>query len=208
MPSRFAGLCSGAILQHSLIFLITASSINTGTADVSVKNWKADYTQTTAFTPYSFTQYVKSRKEYQTITNLADLADNKINLWQGDLTINNQANFNNKKVVLIVTGTATLDMPNFQPANAALAILAQTINFTAPVKYAEGIFIAQTIDTGSTSDQGLKIKGNLIAQSTLNNSRSWIDNSKPSLFIIFDPTQYINLLPYLSTVSYQWNQIQ
>jgi len=139
---------------------------------------------------------------------LADLSEDKINLWQGDLTINNQANFNNKKVVLIVTGTATLDMPNFQPANAALAILAQIISFTTSVNYAEGIFIAQTVNTGSTINQGLKIKGNLVTQSTLNNTRSWSDNNKPSLFIIFDVNQYLNLFPYLSTVSYQWNQIQ
>ena len=158
--------------------------------------------------PTAFLSYVKSKKEYQTITNLADLADNKINLWQGDLTINNQANFNNKKVVLIVTGTATLDMPNFQPAQAALAILAQTINFTSSVKYAEGIFIAQTIDTGSTSNQGLKIKGNLIALTTLTNGRAWADNSQPSVFVVFDPVQYINLLPYLSTAYYDWRQIQ
>lgn len=189
--------------------LVTAQTINTGTAAVSIKGWKADsYTRATALTPSTFTQYVKSRKEHQIITNLSDLAEDKINLWQGNLTINNQANFNNKKVVLIVTGTVTLDMPNFQPANAALAILAQTINFTSSVNYAEGIFIAQTINTGSNTSQGLKIKGNLVAFSSFVNGREWPDNSQPSVFIVFDQEQYIDLLPYLSTANYEWRQIQ
>ena len=189
--------------------LVTASSIYTGTAAVSSKDWKAEsYTRQTALSPSGFLSYVKARKEYQIITNLNDLAEDKINLWQGDLTINNQANFNNKKVVLIVTGTTTLDMPNFQPAHAALAILANTINFTSSVKYAEGVFIAQTVNTGSNTTQGLKIKGNLVAFSTFVNGREWSDNSKPSVFIVFDQQQYIDLLPYLSTASYEWKQTQ
>ena len=189
--------------------LVTASSIYTGTAAVSSKDWKAEsYTRQTALSPSGFLSYVKARKEYQIITNLNDLAEDKINLWQGDLTINNQANFNNKKVVLIVTGTATLDMPNFQPANAALAILANTINFTSSVKYAEGVFIAQTVNTGLSTTQGLKIKGNLVAFSTFVNGREWSDNSKPSVFIVFDQQQYIDLLTYLSTASYEWKQTQ
>ena len=50
--------------------------------------------------PSAFLSYVKSRKEYQTITDLNDLAEDKINLWEGDLTLNNAAKFNNNKVVL------------------------------------------------------------------------------------------------------------
>lgn len=199
--------------------LVSASSIDTGTADVSSKNWKADYDypHQTALTPLLFTQYVKSRKEYQTIDQtqpdpLGQLSETKINLWEGNLTLNNAAKFNNKKVVLIVNGTLTLSMENFKPSNnASVAFVAQTINFyegTTFVKEAEGLFIAQAVNTGSTSNQGLKIKGNLVAQSPLNNNRNWSDNSQPSVFIVFDPEQYINLLPYLSTASYDWRQIQ
>ena len=179
----------------------------------SAKNWShSSYDKSPpSMYPSAFLSYVKSRKEYQTITDLNDLAEDKINLWEGDLTLNNAAKFNNNKVVLIVNGTLTLSMENFQPTNSSTAFVAQTINFydgSTFVKEAEGLFIAQTVNTGSTANQGLKIKGNLIAQSTLNNSRSWSDTSRPSVFIVFDPIQYINLLPYLSTVSYQWNQIQ
>jgi hypothetical protein len=90
--------------------------------------------------------------------------------------------------------------------------LAQNINFAAAVTQAKGIFIADNIDTGSTANQGLKIIGNLIAQSSLTNNRQWTNLNRPALFIVQDPSKYNNfyldLLPYLSTASYEWRQEQ
>ncbi|KKP60293.1 MAG: hypothetical protein UR56_C0026G0001, partial [Candidatus Roizmanbacteria bacterium GW2011_GWC2_34_23] len=40
------------------------------------------------------------------------------------------------------------------------------------------------------------------------NNRRWSDLNKPAIFIKFDQTKYINLLPYLSTANYQWRETQ
>jgi len=198
-----------ALQKYFILGQSAGAALGINSNAYSSPNWDdSSYSKSLSMmSPATFISYVKSRKEYQTITNLSDLAEDKINIWQGDLTINDQNNFNNKKIVLLVTGTVTLDVPNFQPTNASLAIAAQTINFTSSVNYAEGLFIAQTINTGSNTT-GLKIKGNLVAQSTFNNGRSWSDTSRPAVLIVFDQKPYLDLLPYLSTANYEWRQIQ
>jgi hypothetical protein len=191
--------------------LVSAPSINTGDASVSVRQWQvSDYALVNILTPAKFLSYTQTRKEYKVINNLENLTQDEVNLWQGDLTINdtNSDYFKNKKIVLIVNGTVTLNVSNFDLNGGALAIVAQTINFDSSVAYAEGIFVAQNVDTGSTTNQGLKIKGNLVALANFNNNRYWLDNSKPSLFIVFSPKMYLDLLPYLSIAKYNWQQLQ
>lgn len=194
--------------------LVTAPSLNIGTAQISSRGWLiTGYQLQQSLTLSAFIDYIRSRKQYQTISSLNNLTENKINFYQGDLTINNsnQSSFNNKKVVLIVLGTVSLEAssspPTFEPNNAATAILAYTIKFGDNLQSAKGVFIAQNIITGSNSNQGLKITGNLVTQS-LDNQRRWNDNSKPSVFIIFDPKIYLDLLPYLSISKYDWRQSQ
>jgi len=199
--------------------LVTASSIDTGTAEVSSKGWKADYTQSTSMNPTAFLSYVKSRKKYKTVSDMSSINQDGIYVWSGVLTLNN-TNLNQataSKFVLIVDDNVTIDQDKFNIGNCKdatglkkIAILSKTgtITFSTSTQCAAGIFIAQTIDTGSNSNQGLKIKGNLIALTSLANGRAWADNSQPSVFVVFDPVQYINLLPYLSTASYEWRQLQ
>ena len=190
--------------------LVTASSINTGTADVSSKNWKADYTQSTVMNPTAFLSYVKSRKTYTKITALNQITSDGIYVWDGvtsfpGITTATTPNFN--FVLISTTQAITISGTDFSPGKS-VALVANSITFGNSTQTANGLFIAQTIDAGSNSNQGLKITGNLIAKTTLTNNRSWSNNSKPSVFIVFDPVQYINLLPYLSTANYDWRQIQ
>jgi hypothetical protein len=192
--------------------LVTAQTINTGTAPVSIKGWKADsYTRQTALTPSIFTQYVKSRKEHQTISDLSSIEKDGIYVWQTGIPFPEitavPSRFNDFNVLLIVADTVSINMTDFNPSKS-IAIIASTINFSSTSQYAKGIFIAQTINTSSSLTQGLKIKGNLVTFSGFVNGREWPDNSQPSVFIVFDQEQYINLLPYLSTASYEWRQIQ
>ena len=190
--------------------LVTASSINTGTADVSSKNWKADYTQSTVMNPTAFLSYVKSRKTYTKITALNQITSDGIYVWDEvtsfpGITTATTPNFN--FVLISTTQAITISGTDFSPGKS-VALVANSITFGNSTQTANGLFIAQTIDAGSNSNQGLKITGNLIAKTTLTNNRSWSNNSKPSVFIVFDPVQYINLLPYLSTANYDWRQIQ
>ena len=164
-------------------------------------------------TPANFLSYVKSRKEYKVITNLYEIDGSGIYVYNGDITIDSDSSpFNTAgNIVLISTGTVTVirvaPATVFTPVGTA-AIIAPTINFSGNLTEATGIFIGNTISTGTNATQGLKIVGNLIAQTSLVNNRKWAATGKPSLFIKFDQTKYINLLPYLSTANYQWREVQ
>lgn len=160
-------------------------------------------------TPSSYLSYIKARKQSVTITGLGEISGPGIYIYEGpdplDINAPLPGVFNNN-IVLLTTGTVNINT-NFNPTGS-VAIVANQINFAGTVAQGTGIFIADDITTGVNLNQGLKVVGNLVAQTSLTNDRKWADPDKPSLFIKFDPTQYINLLPYLSTANYDWRQIQ
>ena len=182
-------------------------------AKPSANNWSASYSPTFRFQPpVSFLAYVKSRKEYKTITSLDEIDADGIYFYDGDLTFDSiPSQFNSYNVVLISLETVTINTDlnkTADPNLKSIAILAPTINFAPTVTQADGIFIASTVDTGATANQGLKIVGNLIAQTSLINQRQWSDPNRPVLFVVFDSKKYLDLLPYLSTAKYEWKQTQ
>ena len=200
--------------------LVSAASINTGTANVSSKNWwVASYSRIVSTSPQLFLDYVRSRKEYQTIADLSSITNNGLYVWQGDLTLTN-TNLNQitaSNLVLIVNGNLSINENQFNiggdcrntSTSKKIALLSTgAINFSNTTQCAAGIFIGKTIDTGSNNNQGLKIKGNLVAFSSFNNQRKWSNNSKPAVFIVFQPQMYLDLLPYLSVSKYDWRQLQ
>jgi len=185
----------------------------TPTAKTGDPEYKAAYTPSSySITPGSFLSYIKARKDHKIITSLNEITGSGTYIYEGDITISSNVTpftlaYN---IVLIATGTVTIaPAPDntFTPAGS-VAIIAPTINFNSSITEAQGVFVASDIATGVNAAQGLKVIGNLIAQTSLLNNRGWSTTNKPSLFIKFDQTKYINLLPYLSTASYQWNQTQ
>ena len=182
------------------------------TAKTGNPEYKALYTPTYSMTPALFLSYVKARKEYKVITNLGEISGSGIYVFNGDVSIDSASSpFNGTgNIVLLSTGTVTVSRvapsTTFTPGGSA-AIIAPTINFNGNLTEATGIFIGNTVSTGTNATQGLKIIGNLIAQTTLSNNREWPTTARPSLFIKFDQTKYINLFPYLSTASYQWREV-
>ena len=192
--------------------------VNLDPARISTSGWKiSSYSRSNNLSPSVFIDYIKSRKEYATITSLNTLDQTKVNLYSGSLTITNPSDFNNKKVVLIIDGSLTIDVPNFQPANSSLAILAKgSINITAKVKEMNGVFIGNAVDfasdiaPGNTTPNPLKIKGNIIASASNNSEakRNRTDDVlKPSIFIVVDANSYLDLLPYLSISTYEWTEM-
>jgi len=184
------------------------------------RNWHAFTSHGSVMNPGGFINYIKSRKSYQLISDLADnngdgvvdLEDinaDGIYIWTGGaLTISDLTNFDHN-IVLMSEGEIRIDKEPFtSPSSKSLAIVANIITFTNTTHKATGLFIANTINTGNPVNQGLQIVGNLIALYTFNNERSWSNTSIPSIFVEFDPSQYVALFPYLSTASYDWRQIQ
>ena len=185
--------------------LVTASSINLGTNTLA-KSGNPEYQAVNAVTAYSMTpslfySYVKARKEYIKINSLNEIVADGIYYYQGvnPLSINSApSEFNSYKVVLISSGTVNINT-NLNGINLkSIAILADTINFASTVAEANGIFVADTITTGSNNALGLKIKGNLIAQSVFTRLREWATTARlssraanPSIRVILCVTSQI-----------------
>jgi len=193
--------------------VIAPGTININGAQASEKNWRAggyNY-DSYSMTPDKFLNYIKARKQHEVINSLSQIDADGIYIWTTPSNINAKPAFYGQyNVVLIVQGAVNINV-NLTPANnKSLAIVADQINFGNTTTLMEGIFIANEISTGDNITQGLKIIGNLIHQSptSLVNGRKWVNQNMPSIFIVFDPQKYIDLLPYLSTANYNWTQIQ
>lgn len=177
----------------------------------SAHNWYSNtYDANTLFTPTKFTDYMKSRKKYKTITDVTGIDADGIYYVAGDLTISNMAPFNGKKVLIVAdAGTVTISA-DMTPASSAVAIIAKTIVINSAVAEVDAILIGNTIDVGASATK-LKINGNLIQLTNtvpFANSRVTANAQSPSLFIKFNQAAYLNLLPYLSISMYDWRQIQ
>lgn len=185
---------------------ITAVNANAKTGN---PEYRAIYTPASyAMTATSFMGYVKARKEYKTISNMTEITESGLYVYQGNLSLTSvPAQFNQYNIVLIGSGTITVDVASFTPTRSVV-LVAPTIAFSSAVTQARGVFIADTATTGTTANQGLKITGNLIAQSGMTNNRMWANPNRPSLFVVFDPAIYVDVLPYLSTANYEWKQLQ
>lgn len=172
----------------------------------------AGLSPTFLMTPDSFLSYIKARKQSVTITSLGEISGPGIYIYEGadSLDINAPLSvvFNNN-IVLLTTGTVNINT-DFNPTGS-VAIVADQIFFGNTVAQARGVFIANTINSG-TASFGLKIIGNLIAQTSLSNNRTQTDPNQPAIFVVYDPVKYnnfyVDLLPYLSTANYDWRQIQ
>ena len=187
----------------------------------SIKDWIAgDYNAGTPFTPATFLSYVRSRKEYHTVTNFNSLESGNIYLYQGSLTLNDSRETsltNAAPLVLIVTGedvTVTIDdatdpiFGNSASPDSIAIVTDGSLNIGPSMKELNGLFVAKQVNFGS-SNQELKIVGNIISTIEAEPSRrSRADKSKPSIFIVFKPEMYLNLLPYFSTAAYEWRLLQ
>lgn len=186
------------------------------TAKTGNPEYKVIYTPNTySMTPSNFLSYVKARKKLETLTSVDEIEandyDKQVLVLTGPITIDdtNKDIFDNRNLVLIINGDLNFNPTTFNPTSGYIAFLTTgTITFANSTTEARGIFVAPNIDLGTTADQGIKIIGNLAALTGLTNNRKWAATSKPSVFIVFDQSYYINLFPYLSTASYQWKQIQ
>lgn len=198
--------------------ILASGSYNPGPSynpiQASIKNWYlGSYIQLNNQIEINFYEYIKSRKQTKEIENIANINSNGIYIIKSDnLTINNQPN--NYDFLLVVRnsnnndyGNLNININNFNSNLNSIAIVAKNIVFNSTVNNANGIFIALNQFTYQ-SPTGLKIKGNLISKNQVSLVNRNDTNQKPSLFIVFDKNQYMKLLPILSIMNYQWQEIQ
>jgi len=196
-------------ITSSTAGVTSANSINLGTADVSDKNWRmTGYTRQVGLTPSIFMDYVRSRKSYNTVADpstfdFSSVTSDGIYYANTHVTITSDPGAN---AVLIVNGNTTINQ-NFNrdggtdKPKKAVAILANNIYIDSSVNYAYGVFVTSgTFFTGAASS-GLKVKGNVSANS-LDNQRTQTDTSKPAFFVVADADSFLSLLSYLSISKY------
>jgi len=205
---------SGLLLQNDS--LIPGGNAGWPSAVVySTKNWHTiGYTSTDDVSYAQYLDYMNSRKTFTDLGSRTTLSSSLfpadgIYKVTGNISIADATEFAGKNVVLYVDGSIAFTGDFTPTAGSSVAILAKNISISSTVKEIDAVLIAQqSVDVG-TAQLGLKIKGNLINESaTFTLTRTQSSLTKPSLFVEFDPQAYLNLLPYLSTSTYDWRQIQ
>ncbi|MCX7928979.1 MAG: hypothetical protein N2558_04870 [Patescibacteria group bacterium] len=195
---------------------------------VSSKGWySVSYQKQRNFFVNQYIEYARSRKAIKIITNPNEIEANKINLLKsGDVTINssNQFLFEKDNSVIIIRNSnntnfakLTFNLQNFNTSFPphSLAIIANKITFNDQTQEINGIFLASSFQLASEpsphyTPNPLKIIGNLSSFNEIVDTtvRRRNDVNKPSIFIVFSPKMYLDLLPYLSISKYDWRQLQ
>lgn len=200
--------------------VFTGQELETGTADISTKGWvKEDYTSRYYDGRDLFFSYTKARREAIRIASVSEISQDGVYLLvdQADtlqsfvLDAGSAAFFGEYDVVLYVDAL-TVSVDVFDPVSgggdpASTLFFANSIDFASTASYVRGIFVTQTasiVEKNPPDTQGLKIVGNFVVYEDFLNARVMSDNSYPSLFVVFDPTLYVNLLPWISTQQYEW----
>ena len=173
----------------------------------------------------SFVKYAKLRKKIKIINSLSELESDTINILHGDITISSVSDVNAsiQNAVIIAEGNINLNNfpgsgDTFNPSAKSIALMATgSINIHSDFKEINGVFIAPSIDfasdvaSGGTVETPLKINGNIIATrnaAEIKRSRAVVDRNKPSIFIVFKPKMYIDLLIHLSQIIQEGRLIQ
>lgn len=193
----------GSIAQNNPVVIGPANTA------YSQNNWyTSGYTHTSDVSYLQYIDYIKARKDVITITSpdLSQINSDGIYSISAPVVLD-ETRFDGKKVVLVVQGASATFNTNFVPVNGSVAVLAKDIIIDPSVTEINGILIGQTVATGASTN-GLKIKGNLVDEEAMEIERVQNDARKPSLFVVFDIVTYLNVLPYLSTSTYDWKQLQ
>lgn len=181
--------------------------------NTSINNWySSNYSNFNHFYLDNFHQYLISRKLITKISSLSEITTSGVYSINTD-TLNLSVQPPNYNFILVVRnqnndnyGDVNISINNFNSSEKSIVILAKNITVENNVQNIYGIFIATDNFSYNNAD-GLKIKGNLITKNpVVLQSRS--DNARPSLFIVFSPKMYLDLLPYLSIATYDWQQTQ
>ena len=205
----------------------TVSSSSLAASELNQNGWYNQSDPDVVLNKNAFLSYAKARKKMTTLTtlsgDLSEITGDGIYYYDSNgapLTITTNYSTQTNDFVLVVDGSVVFNVAGntfnadtsvaTRPARRSIAILADSIAFSSGANFlrnANAIFVASTIDTGSLADAPLKVKGNIIT-SNFTNGRTNGNNQSPSVFVVFDGKQYVDLLPLLSVSKYDWKQLQ
>ena len=207
---------------------ISGSSTNT-------RNWKKTNTSVgNPFTSTSYVSYINTKKSATSVASLASIpasgAGGTYSLPSGNLTVGSPlttpgyitiivngnltlstSDIGQDGITFIVTGSVLVNgggaPVKFNSTNRPLAVISTgTITFADTLTEADGLYVGQAINFG-TGSTPLKIIGNVSSSTASSFNRDRASNA-PSMFIVFDPKHYINIIDKISVVKSSWTQIQ
>ncbi len=203
----------------------TNGSITTGAGNLSTPNWRTTvYTPNTTYSPTAFADYVVARKSYSTVVDAnsngvidsTELTANATNYIVGNYTIDNNNIQGASPLVLVVRGNLIINVAGneFNPPtnNTVTIVVTGTLRIHSHIDTLNGIFIATSADLAYDVNSGtlpLKVIGNLISQNSIDlKKRIRTDGSKPSLFVVQDYKQYLNVLSKLGVSKYTQTELR
>ena len=210
------------ILEGKGVGVVTASSVidlGPNTSQLSPRNLgKANYAWNSR--GYlddlpGFITHARANKKIKIISALSEIESDRINILSGNAQIDtNSINASLSNFVLIVQGDLLINSAPgnvFNTVRQSMALIATgKITINPAITEVNAILIANSYDLG-TGTTPLKIVGNLISATAVNTevrSRIVADYQKASVYIVFSPTFYIDLMPYLSTIIQEGKQLQ
>lgn len=202
----------------------------------NTRNWTAtNYQGGSSFNPTSYYNYVKARKNAVPASDLASIpasgTGGTYTLPSGNVTVSPSTTIAASYVTIIVNGDLTLSTNNlsrdgivfivdgnvtingvgasgrFNNSNRPFALISTgEIAFANTLTEANGLYVGTSINFG-TGAVPLKIVGNVTSTNPSPFNRDSV-SSTPSMFIVFDPRHYLNIIDKVSTVKTSWTQLQ
>jgi hypothetical protein len=200
----------------------------------SSSNWvKFDYPNfNSQYSPSNYRDYILAKKRYNTVThssvNISSTHDfddpvSGIYYWEGGLNIDTTPNFGGNTgqqrsiliyvngPVVINTSTNTFSPPNNVSIGIVSADPTNGLQISQSMSQIRALLVGEKVTDYGSANPGttpLKIKGNLISNTEYNLNRVNSAYNLPGMFMVFDPSLYINLLPYFSVATYQWEELE
>jgi hypothetical protein len=199
---------ASSIVQNTPIDLGPNGTSQAGVPQYSAQNWyTSGYMFNDDVTVAKYIDYVEARRQITSISALSEINADGIYISTAPIVINTAdlPIFDGKKVVLIAKNSSITVNDNIIPTGGSLALVGSSISIDPAVSEIDAIVIGDTVLTGSSTTP-LKIKGNLSAKNPVGIYRANTNARKPSLFVVFNPTLFVSLIPYLSTNTYDWKQ--
>jgi hypothetical protein len=189
---------------------------------VSTQNWKlTNYAVNSSYLSNlgDFLSVIKGQKATKTITDLNQIERNKVNIINSPYTITGALPDRGGPYILLVNGALTLNIGAGSTVNTtgdSIALIStSTINIHSTIGQINTILVADSFNlaydlaAGTNSATPLKINGNLVSANPVDTlRRDRPDFDKPSLFVVFKPKMYLDVLPLLSVTQTGGRQIQ
>lgn len=208
---------AGVTSAHGII------SIDTPSGHMSASNLRIStaYTAAGHINPSTFLTYAQGNKKVRTITSLSQIVSGSDEIFVlttasgGWLETHSGNRLPAGTYVLIINGNLRFRNDAYTVGNPGSNIgLLVTGQVQVHSSYSEinAILVGDSFNLSydtNLSTTPLKIRGNIISSNAVDiETRQRTDMSKPSFYVQFDPSTYINLLPLLSTTHLEGRVIQ